>query len=69
VFIKINYSPKAEEIIVGVNISLKGYSSYLSQRDIKLKKFALYNIRVVFNYKLRESITPLNKSIEGYLRF
>ena len=37
-FIKIDYSPEAEEIVVGVDASLKGYGGYLSQRDIKTGK-------------------------------
>jgi hypothetical protein len=38
VLIKINYSTKAREIVVGVNASLKGYKGYLGQKDIKSKK-------------------------------
>ena len=36
--IKINYSIKAEEIIVGVDASLKEYKGYLGQKDIKSGK-------------------------------
>jgi hypothetical protein len=35
VLIKINYSPGAGEIMVGVDVSLEGYRGYLGQRDIK----------------------------------
>jgi hypothetical protein len=38
VFIKINYNIKAEEIIIRVDASLKGYRGYLGQKDIKFKK-------------------------------
>ena len=38
VLIKIDYSPEAGEIVVGVDASLKGYSGYLGQRDIKTGK-------------------------------
>jgi hypothetical protein len=38
VLIKINYSPRVREIVVGVNISLEGYKGYLGQRDIKTKR-------------------------------
>jgi hypothetical protein len=38
VLIKIDYSTKAGEIIVGVNASLKGYKGYLGQKDIKSRK-------------------------------
>ena len=36
--IKIDYSFKVKEIVVGVDVSLKGYNGYLSQRDIKTGK-------------------------------
>jgi len=38
IFIKIDYSLKAREIVVGVDASLKGYGGYLGQRDIKTGK-------------------------------
>ena len=36
--IKIDYSTKAKEIIIGVDASLKGYRGYLGQKDIKSRK-------------------------------
>ena len=39
--IKINYSTKVKEIIIRVNVSLKGYKGYLGQKDIKFKKVYL----------------------------
>ena len=36
--IKIDYSIKAREIVVGVDASLEGYRGYLGQKDIKSKK-------------------------------
>jgi hypothetical protein len=36
ILIKINYSPKVREIMVGVDASLEGYSEYLGQRDLKI---------------------------------
>jgi hypothetical protein len=39
--IKINYSIKVEEIVVGVDASLKGYRGYLGQKDIKSRKVRL----------------------------
>jgi hypothetical protein len=41
VLIKINYSTKAGEIIVGVDASLEGYKGYLGQKDIKSRKVRL----------------------------
>jgi hypothetical protein len=41
VLIKIDYSIKAGEIIVGVDASLKGYRGYLGQKDIKSRKVRL----------------------------
>jgi hypothetical protein len=38
VLIKINYSPRAGEIVVGVDVSLEGYKGYLGQRDIKTRR-------------------------------
>jgi hypothetical protein len=38
VLIKIDYSPEAGEIVVGVDASLEGYGGYLGQRDIKTGK-------------------------------
>ena len=38
IFIKIDYSPRVNEIIVRVNASLKGYKGYLRQRDLKTKR-------------------------------
>jgi len=38
ILIKIDYSPGVREIIVGVDASLKGYSGYLGQRDIKTRR-------------------------------
>jgi hypothetical protein len=38
VLIKIDYSPRAGEIVVGVDASLEGYRGYLGQRDIKTKR-------------------------------
>jgi hypothetical protein len=38
VLIKIDYSTKAGEIVVGVDTSLKGYKGYLGQKDIKSRK-------------------------------
>jgi hypothetical protein len=35
VLIKIDYSPGAGEVGVGVDVSLEGYRGYLGQRDIK----------------------------------
>ena len=41
--IKINYSTKAEEIVIRVDISLKGYKGYLGQKDIKSRKvYSIY---------------------------
>ena len=36
--IKIDYSIKAREIIIGVDASLEGYRGYLGQKDIKSRK-------------------------------
>ena len=41
VLIKIDYSPRAREIIVRVDISLEEYGEYLGQRDIKARKVRL----------------------------
>ena len=41
VLIKIDYSIKVGEIIIGVDASLKGYRGYLGQKDIKSKKVRL----------------------------
>jgi hypothetical protein len=38
VLIKINYSLRAREIVVRVNISLEEYRGYLGQRDIKTRR-------------------------------
>ena len=38
VLIKINYSTKVGEIVVGVDASLEGYGGYLGQKDIKSGK-------------------------------
>jgi hypothetical protein len=38
VLIKINYSLRAGEIVVGVNVSLEEYRGYLGQRDIKTRR-------------------------------
>jgi RNase H-like domain found in reverse transcriptase len=38
VLIKIDYSTKIGEIIIGVNASLEGYRGYLGQKDIKFRK-------------------------------
>jgi hypothetical protein len=38
VLIKINYSPRAREIIVRVTISLEEYRGYLGQRNIKTRR-------------------------------
>ncbi len=38
VLIRIDYRPKAREIIVRVNVSLEGYRGYLSQRDLKTQR-------------------------------
>jgi hypothetical protein len=38
VLIKIDYSIKVREIIVGVDASLEGYRGYLGQKDIKSRK-------------------------------
>jgi hypothetical protein len=38
VLIKIDYSTKVEEIVVGVDASLEGYRGYLGQKDIKSGK-------------------------------
>jgi hypothetical protein len=38
VLIKINYSPRAGEIMVGVDASLEEYRGYLGQRDIKTRR-------------------------------
>jgi len=35
---------------------------------LRLEKFALYNIRVIFDYKLKESTMLLNESVKEYLR-
>jgi hypothetical protein len=41
VLIKINYSIKAKEIIIKINVSLKEYKGYLGQKDIKSRKVRL----------------------------
>ena len=48
VLIRINYRPKAKEIIVRVNVNLEGYRGYLSQRDPKTQRVrpAQYKSRV-----------------------
>jgi hypothetical protein len=38
VLIKINYSPRAREIVVGVDASLEEYREYLGQMDIKTRR-------------------------------
>ena len=38
VLIKIDYSPGAGEIVVGVDVSLEGYKGYLGQRGIKTRR-------------------------------
>jgi hypothetical protein len=38
VLIKIDYSTKVGEIMVGVDASLEGYGGYLGQKDIKSGK-------------------------------
>jgi hypothetical protein len=38
VLIKIDYNIKIREIIIRVNINLKGYKGYLGQKDIKSRK-------------------------------
>jgi hypothetical protein len=38
ILIKINYGPKAGEIIIGVDASLEGYGGYLGQRDLKVRR-------------------------------
>ena len=41
--IKIDYSTKVGEIIIGVDASLEGYKGYLGQKDIKSKKvYSIY---------------------------
>ena len=35
---------------------------------LRLEKFALYNIRVIFNHKLKENTTLLNENIKEYSR-
>jgi hypothetical protein len=41
VLIKIDYNTKVREIIIRVDINLKGYRGYLGQKDIKFKKVRL----------------------------
>jgi len=38
VFIKIDYSLKIKEIVVGVNVKLKRYNGYLNYKDVKTRK-------------------------------
>jgi hypothetical protein len=38
ILIKIDYGLKVKEIIIGVNTNLKGYSEYLGQRDLRVKR-------------------------------
>ena len=38
VLVRINYTPKAGEIVVAVNASLVRYSRYLGQQDLKTKR-------------------------------
>jgi hypothetical protein len=38
ILIKINYSPRAGEIMVRVDVSLEEYRGYLGQKDIKTRR-------------------------------
>jgi len=68
VLIKINYSTKAGEIVVGVDISLKGYKEYLGQKDIKSRKVRLIHYKSNIWSQAKRKYNAIKREYKGVFK-
>jgi hypothetical protein len=68
VLIKIDYSTKAREIIVGVDISLEGYRGYLGQKDIKSRKVRLIHYESGIWLQVERKYNAIKREYRGVLK-